>query len=63
MTTRDPDLPLPSLNDPAPDGDGRHVVGLVADPGLPLRLAEVEGLGREATKEREDHAEEADRRG
>ncbi|XNZ00705.1 hypothetical protein ACL90Y_01450 [Micrococcus luteus] len=40
MTTRDPDLPLPSLNDPAPDGGGRHVVGLVADPGLPLRLAE-----------------------
>lgn len=40
MSPRDPDLPLPTLHDPDPEGDGRHVVGLVADPGLPLRLAE-----------------------
>lgn len=40
MSTRDPDLPLPTLHDPDPDRDGRHVIGLVADPGLPLRLTE-----------------------
>ncbi|OFR89896.1 hypothetical protein HMPREF2863_08100 [Micrococcus sp. HMSC067E09] len=33
-------MPLHCPSESAPDGGGRHVVGLVADPGLPLRLAE-----------------------
>lgn len=40
MTPRDTENPLHRPSESAPDGGGRHVVGLVADPGLPLRLAE-----------------------
>ena len=40
MTPRDTEIPLHCPSESAPDGGGRHVVGLVADPGLPLRLAE-----------------------